>query len=124
MLVSVGLEEELVGSFLGDIADFRLLYVLKSQITSMEDASTYQVEDTGRGSLVFGALGQEKETLSGLSSPGNSALSSGRALLGGEVRGQVLSLDSIVREVEEALGEAEDADRSRVSNQSFYHVFQ
>jgi hypothetical protein len=68
---------------------------------------TYQVEDTGRSSLVLGTLGQEKETLASLGGPGSSALSSSRALLGGEVRGQVLGLDSIFREVEEALGEAE-----------------
>ena len=75
--------------------------------TSTNGDSTYQVEDTGGGGLVFGALGQEKETLAGLGGPGSSALSSGRALLGGEVRGQVLCLDSILGEVEEALGEAE-----------------
>lgn len=75
--------------------------------TSTNDDSTYQVEDTGGSGLVFGTLGQEKETLAGLGGPGSSALSSSRALLRNEVRGQVLGLDSILGEVEEALGEAE-----------------
>lgn len=69
--------------------------------------STYQVEDSSRSGLVLGTLGQEKETLASLAGPGSGALSSSRALLRGEVGGQVLDLDSIVGEVEEALGEAE-----------------
>lgn len=69
--------------------------------------SAYQVEDSGRSGLVFGTLGQEKETLASLGGPGSSLLSSDRGLLRGEVRGQVLGLDSIFREVEESLGEAE-----------------
>lgn len=85
-------------------SDYR---AVNNELTNANDDSTYQVEDTSGGSLVLGTLGQEKETLAGLGGPGSSALSGGRALLGGEVRGQVLGLDSVLGEVEEALGEAE-----------------
>lgn len=81
---------------------------------------SYQVEDDRRGALVLGALGQKKQTLTGLASPGNGSVSnSGLLVLAEDV--EVLGLDGIVAEVQETLGEAQtpEFDLLAISHTSF-----
>lgn len=66
----------------------------------------YQVENSGGVGLVLGALGQEQKALAGLSSPGDNGLGNSRLLVLLE-NGQLLSLNGLVAEVEETLGETE-----------------
>lgn len=59
-----------------------------------------------RSSLVLSALGQEHETLAGLASPGSDGVRDSRLLILVEDR-ELLGLDGLVMEVDEALGEAQ-----------------
>lgn len=69
-------------------------------------SSTYQAENTSGGGLVFSALGEEKETLTGLASPGGNRVGNSGLLVLVE-DSELLGLDSIILEVEETLGETE-----------------
>lgn len=57
-------------------------------------------------SLVLGALSDEQQTLAGLAGPGGDGVGNGGLLVLVEV-GKLLSLNSLIVEVEEALGEAQ-----------------
>lgn len=66
---------------------------------------THQAEDASGSSLILSTLGEEKQTLASLASPsGNGVGDNGFLILVED--GEVLSLDRLVAEVEEALGEA------------------
>lgn len=56
--------------------------------------------------LVFGALGQEEQTLAGLASPGSGGVSDGGLLVLVEDR-ELLGLNGLIVEVEETLGETQ-----------------
>lgn len=67
--------------------------------------TTYKVQDTSRRGLVLRTLDDEEQTLTGLGSPGDGGVGdSGLLIL--LVGGELLGLDGVVAEVEEALGEA------------------
>lgn len=68
--------------------------------------STHEVEDSSGGGLVLGALGEEKQTLAGLAGPGSGGVGNTGLLVLVE-DGELLALNSLLVEVEEALGETE-----------------
>ena len=74
---------------------------------------TYQVEDARRSGLVLGALGHEKQTLAGLGGPGSGGVCDGGLLVLVEDR-ELLSLNRLIAEVEEALREAETPMRKHL----------
>lgn len=67
---------------------------------------THQVKNTGRLSLIFDTLGEEKKTFSGLAGMGNIWVSN-VLLLTTEIARQMLGLDRVMSEPEELLGEAQ-----------------
>lgn len=70
-------------------------------------SAAYQVENASGDGLVFGTLGQEKQTLASLGCPGSGVMSSRRALFRHKIGCQVLGINSIVGKVEESLSETE-----------------
>ena len=66
----------------------------------------YQVEDTRGVSLVLSSLGVEQETLTGLAGPGGNGVGDSRLLVLVEDV-ELLSLNGLILEVEETLGEAQ-----------------
>lgn len=63
--------------------------------------------------LVLGALGQEDETLASLAGPSSDGVGDSRLLILVEDR-QLLGLDGLILEVDEALGEAQTPVRHTV----------
>jgi hypothetical protein len=95
--------------------------------------ATYQVDDVARMSLVLGALGDEQQTLAGLAGPGGDGVGNSGLLVLVEVD-ELLGLNSLIVEVEEALSEAQAPEnnekdpvssdlaswRKLISRRSFY----
>ena len=73
---------------------------------------TYEVENASGGGLVLSTLGEEEQTLAGLAGPGDDRVGDSGLLVATE-DGQLLGLDSIVAEVEEALGETETPETNK-----------
>lgn len=67
---------------------------------------THEVENASGGGLVLSALGEEKKTLASLSGPGSGGVGDGGLLVLMENR-ELLALNSLLAEVEVALGETE-----------------
>lgn len=74
--------------------------------------STYKVENASGGGLVLGALGEEKQTLAGLAGPGSGGVGDGGLLVLVE-DGELLALNGLLVEVEEALGETETPETKK-----------
>lgn len=74
--------------------------------------STYEVENASRGGLVLSALGEEKQTLAGLAGPGGGGVGDGSLLVLVEDR-ELLALNGLLVEVEEALGETETPEAKK-----------
>jgi hypothetical protein len=72
---------------------------------------THKVEDASGGGLVLSALGEEKETLASLAGPGSDGVGDGGLLVLVE-NGELLALNSLLAEVEVALGETETPKRT------------
>lgn len=107
VLVAVQLEEELIGALLGNIGNIGLFHVSPVPFGAIiHPCGTYQADDASGSSLVLSTLGEEEQTLAGLAGPGDDRVGDSGLLVATE-DGQLLGLDSIVAEVEEALGEAE-----------------
>lgn len=108
VLLAVDLEVQLGGTFLGNVGDISLASELATGATFIRVPIMFtdQVEDTGGGGLVLGALGEEQKTLAGLAGPSGDRVGDSSLLVLVEGR-QLLRLNSIVAEVEEALGETE-----------------
>lgn len=64
------------------------------------------------GGLVLSALGEEKQTLAGLAGPGSDGVGNAGLLVLVE-DGELLALNSLLVEVEEALGETEAPTKVR-----------
>lgn len=67
---------------------------------------TYEVENASGCGLVLGALGVEKQTLASLAGPGGGGVGNGCLLVLVKAR-ELLALNGLLVEVEEALREAE-----------------
>jgi len=105
VLGTVNLEEELGGSFLGQVGGIGLFSLVSFNRTRFI-RNIYQAEDTSGSCLVLSALSEEEQTLTGLASPGGDGVGNGRLLVLVE-DSELLSLNSVILEVEEALGETE-----------------
>lgn len=107
VLLASNLELELAGALLGHIRDIGLDGLAKVHTSRHEKPlATYQVDDVARVSLVLGALGDEQQTLAGLTGPGGDGVGNSRLLVLVEVD-ELLGLNSVIVEVEEALSEAQ-----------------
>lgn len=105
VLGTVNLEEELGGTLLGQVSGIGLFLLISFNETIFM-WSAYQAEDTSGGGLVLSALGEEQQTLTGLASPGGDGVSNSGLLVLLE-DSELFSLNSVILEVEEALGETE-----------------
>ena len=74
--------------------------------------NTYEVENASGGGLVLSALGEEKKTLAGLAGPGGGGVGDGGLLVLVE-DGELLALNGLLVEVEEALGETETPETNK-----------
>ena len=72
---------------------------------------THKVEDASGGGLVLSTLGEEKETLASLAGPGSGGVGNCWLLVLVE-NGELLALNSLLAEVEVALGETETPKRT------------
>lgn len=73
---------------------------------------TYQVDNSARSGLVFGALGQEEQALAGLTGPGGDGVSHGRLLILVEDC-ELFGGDRLIMEVNKTLGEAQAPAQKR-----------
>ncbi|MBZ6375606.1 MAG: hypothetical protein LBE67_11580 [Kocuria palustris] len=73
---------------------------------------TYEVENASGGGLILSALGEEEQTLAGLAGPSRGGVGNSGLLVLVE-DGELLALNSLLVEVEEALGKTEAPEKSK-----------
>lgn len=107
--MAVDLEVELV-ALLDDVTDIGLQASVTLHTICLQE--TYQVDNSTRSGLVFGALGQEEQALAGLAGPGGDGVSNGRLLILVEDV-ELFVGDRLIIEVNKALGEAQAPAQNR-----------